>query len=56
MSPILVEIALFEMGVGHFERKFQGERSIPTNVFWHQQTRVTGLSYGEKKLPKSSTA
>jgi len=28
-EPILVEIALFEMGVGHFERKFQGERGVP---------------------------
>jgi len=25
----LVEIALFERGVGHFERKFQGERGVP---------------------------
>ena len=43
-------------GVGHFERKFQRERGVPTNDFWHQKSRVPGLSYGEKKLPKSSTA
>ena len=43
-------------GVGHFERKFQGERGDPTNDFWHQKSRVSELSYGEKKLPKSSTA
>ena len=55
-EPILVEIALFERGVGHFERKFQGKGASPTNVFWHQKIRVPGLSYGEKKLPKSSTA
>jgi len=34
--------------VGHFERKFQGERGVPTNDFWHQKTRVPGLSYSEK--------
>ena len=40
-----------------FERKFKGERGVPTNDFWHQKSRVPGLSYGEeKKLPKSSTA
>ena len=43
-------------GVGHFERKFQGKGASPTNDFWHQKSRVPGLSYGEKKLPKSSTA
>ena len=43
-------------GVGHFKRKFKGERGVPTNDFWHQKSRVPGLSYGEKKLPKSSNA
>ena len=28
----------------------------PTNNFCHLKSRVPGLSYGEKKLPKSSTA
>ena len=28
-EPILVEIALFERGVGDFERKFHGERGVP---------------------------
>ena len=46
--PILFEILLFERGVGHFERKSQGERGVPTNEFWRQKTRVPGLSYGEK--------
>jgi len=55
-TQILVEIALFEREVGHFERKFHVERGAPTNNFWHQKSRVPGLSYGEKKLPKSSTA
>ena len=43
-------------GVGHFERKFQGERGVSHQRLWHQKSRVLGLSYGEKKLPKSSTA
>ena len=29
----MVEIALFEKGVDHFELKFQGERGVPTNDF-----------------------
>ena len=29
----MVEIVLFERGVGHFERKFQ-ERGSQTNEFW----------------------
>ena len=28
-EPILVEIALFQREVGHFERKFHGERGVP---------------------------
>ena len=34
---------------------FRGKGASPTNDFWHQKSRVPGLSYGEKKLPKSST-
>ena len=44
----MVEIAVVERGVGHFERKFQGKWGVPTNDFWRQKTRVPGLSYGEK--------
>ena len=33
-----------------------GKGASPTNDFWHQKSRVPELSYGEKKLPKSSTA
>jgi len=32
--------------VGHFEHKFQGEGGSSTNEFWHQKTRVPGLSRG----------
>ena len=35
---------------------FRGKRASPTNDFWHQKSRVPELSYGEKKLQKSSTA
>ena len=35
---------------------FRGKGASPTNDFWHQKSRVSDLSYGEKKLPKSSTA
>ena len=52
----LLHMAAEWRGVGHFERKFQGKGASPTNDFWHQKCRVPGLSYGEKKLPKSSTA
>jgi len=30
-EQILVEIVLFERGVGHFERKFQGEGYLSSN-------------------------
>ena len=35
---------------------FRGKGASPTNDFWHQKSRVPGLSYGKKKLPKSPTA
>ena len=38
--------------MGNFERKFQGERGVPTNDFWHQKSRVPVLSYGEKIAEK----
>jgi len=34
--------------MGHFKRKFQVERDIPTNFFWCQQTRLVTLSCGVK--------
>jgi len=43
---ILVEIVVFERGVGHFERKFQEEWGSPSNDVWHKKTRVPGLSHG----------
>ena len=48
----MVEIALFERGVGHFERQSQEKGASPTNDFWHQKTRVPVLSYGEKNCRK----
>jgi len=38
---ILVEIVVFEMAVGHFERKFQGEGSRPPMTVG-QKTRDPG--------------
>jgi len=43
---ILVEILVFERGVGHFEHKFPGEWESPTNDSWRQKTRVSELSHG----------
>ena len=56
-SPALMVVALLadicrkrcvRKGVGHFERKFQGEwgRPWPTNGCWREKTRVPGLSRG----------
>ena len=39
---IIVEIVVFESGVGHFERKFQGERR-----------RLPPTTYGDRKLEES---
>jgi len=48
-----VKIVVLERGVGHFQPKFQGERGVPHQRFWHQKTRVSGLSYGEKKIAEN---
>ena len=39
-----------------FNANFRKKGASATNDFWHQKSRVPGLSYGEIKLPKSSTA
>jgi len=39
---ILVEILVFERGVCHFERKFQGGRGSSTNDFWRQKIESLG--------------
>ena len=36
--------ALFEGGVGHFERRFQKEGASPTNHCWCQSSRVIAVS------------
>jgi len=41
-GQILVEIVLFERGVGHFERKFQGKEESSTKEFWHQKLFCAG--------------
>jgi len=41
--------------VGHFERKFYGEKAspTPTSEIWRQKTRVHDLSYVEKKIAEN---
>ena len=46
---------LFERGWVTLNENFRRKGASPTNEFWPQKTRVPGLSYGEKKLPKIST-
>jgi len=38
--------------VGHFERKFQGERGVPTNDFWHQKVESLGYRMVKKIAEK----
>ena len=49
---MLVEIALFDRGWVTLNANFRGKGASPTKDFWHQKTRVPGLLYGEKNLPK----
>ena len=55
LESILVEISLFERGWVTLNANFRGKGASPTNEFWHEKTRVPGLSCGEEKLPKIST-
>ena len=52
MSRYLVEIALFERGWVTLNANFKGKGASPTNDFWHQKSRVAGLSYGKKIAEK----
>ena len=45
-----VEISLFERGWVTLNANFRGKGASPTNDFWHQESRVPGLSYGEKNI------
>ena len=51
-EPIFVEISLFERGWVTLNANFRGKGASPTNDFWHQKSRVPGLSYGEKNAEK----
>jgi len=55
-EPILVEIALFERGCVTLNANFTKKGVSPTNEFWHQKTRVSALSYGEKNCRKFQPA
>jgi len=43
---ILVEIVVFKRGWVTLSANFRAEKGSPTNEFWHQKTRVPGLSRG----------
>jgi len=34
-------------------KNFRGKGASPTDEFWHQKTRVPGLSYGKKKIAEN---
>ena len=52
----ICQISLFERGWVTLNANFRGKGASPTIDFWRQESRVPELLYGEKKLPKSSTA
>ena len=53
MSRYWSKIALFEKGWVTLNANFGGIGASPTNDFWHQKSRVPGLSYGEKKIAEN---
>ena len=55
MSRYWSKLRYLTGGGSLWTKLFWGKGASPTNEFWHQKTRVPGLSYGEKKLPKIST-
>jgi len=52
----LVEIVVLERGWVTISANFRGKGASPTNDYWHQKTRVPGLSYGDKKCGKFQPA
>jgi len=56
MSRYWSKFCYLKGGSVTLNKNFMGKGASPTNDFWHQKSRVPELSYGEKKLPKSSTA
>ena len=51
-EPILVEISLFERGLISVNGNFRGKEASSTNDFWHQKTRVPGLSMVKTMVKK----
>ena len=56
MSRYCSKFCYLKGGPVTLNENFRGKGASPTNDFWHQKSRVPELSYGKKKLPKSSTA
>ena len=48
MSRYLSKLRCLKRGVVTLNENFRGKGASPTNEFWHQKTRVPGLSYGKK--------
>ena len=45
---------VFSQGVDLFALKFYMDRAVPSNHYWHQKTRYTGVSDGEDRIPLHS--
>ena len=56
MSRYWSKLRCLKGGGGSLWTKILGGKSVPTNEFWHQKTRVPGLSYGEKNCRKFQPA
>ena len=50
MSRYSSKFSLFERGWVTLNANFRGKGASSTNNFWHQKTRVPGLSYSEKQI------
>jgi len=48
MSRYWSKLRCFKGGWVTLNANFRGKGASPTNEFWHEKTRVPGLSYGEK--------
>ena len=54
MSRYLSKFRCLKGGWVTLNENFRGKVASPSNEFWRKKTRVPVLSYGEKKLPKTS--
>jgi len=52
MSRCWSKFCYLKVGSVTLNENFRGKGASPTNDFWHQKSRVPGLSYGEKIAEK----